>query len=92
MTEALAAHHPEEFPHRYLQSIATVSRHRGSGAGGAILTHCLAAAARAGVPVYLEASTKRSATLYERCGFIRVGESIPLPEDGPTMLPMWFRG
>lgn len=92
VTAALAARHPEEFPHRYLQSIATLPRHRGSGAGGAILTHRLAAAVRAGVPVYLEASTERSAALYERCGFVRVGEPIPLPEDGPTMLPMWFRG
>ncbi|WP_084495506.1 GNAT family N-acetyltransferase [Nocardia shimofusensis] len=89
VTELVAQSHPREFPHRYLQSIVTVPEHRGQGAGAAILTARLPAAAE---PVYLEASTQRSAALYERCGFVRTGHTLALPEGGPVLIPMWFRG
>ncbi|WP_280265057.1 GNAT family N-acetyltransferase [Nocardia wallacei] len=84
--------HPAEFPHRYLQSIATVPHRRGSGAGAAILTDRLKAAAAEGLPAYLEASTERSSRLYERCGFVLQGDPIHLPDGGPTLRPMWFQG
>ncbi|MEV0336084.1 GNAT family N-acetyltransferase [Nocardia sp. NPDC050717] len=84
--------HPREFPHHYLHVIVTVPEHRGKGAGGAILAERLAGFAAAGEPAFLEASTERSSRLYARRGFARTGEPIVLPEDGPTLLPMWFRG
>ncbi|RDI50019.1 GNAT family N-acetyltransferase [Nocardia mexicana] len=89
---AVNERHPTEFPHRYLQSIATVPHRRGSGAGAAILTDRLKAAAAEGLPAYLEASTERSSRLYERCGFVLRGEPIQLPDGGPTLRPMWFQG
>jgi len=89
VTELVARTHPREFPHRYLQSIVTVPEHRGRGAGAAILAARLPAAEE---PVYLEASTERSAALYARCGFVRTGRDLPLPDDGPILIPMWFRG
>ncbi|MFI6869338.1 GNAT family N-acetyltransferase [Nocardia sp. NPDC050406] len=92
LTGLLEKTHPAEFPHRYLHVIVTLPEHRGKGAGAAIITDRVKAAADAGVPAYLEASTERSARLYERCGFVHEGEHIVLPENGPTLRPMWFRG
>ncbi|MFD0359962.1 GNAT family N-acetyltransferase [Nocardia sp. GCM10030253] len=92
LTALLAREHPREFPHRYLQVIATVPQRRGSGAGGAILADRLKAASDAGVPAFLEASTERSARLYTRRGFVRDNMTHTLPDGGPTLIPMWFRG
>ncbi|MEU7768724.1 GNAT family N-acetyltransferase [Nocardia sp. NPDC049190] len=91
VTGLLAREHPREFPHRYLQVIVTVPKHRGKGAGAVILADRLRAAAEAAVPAFLEASTERSVRLYARSGFVRVGTAHPLPDNGPTLIPMWFR-
>ncbi|UGT69170.1 GNAT family N-acetyltransferase [Nocardia gipuzkoensis] len=91
VTDLLAREHPREFPHRYLQVIVTMPEHRGKGAGAAILADRLKAASEAGVPAFLEASTERSARLYRRCGFAATGTTHTLPENGPTLIPMWFR-
>ncbi|MBF6547519.1 GNAT family N-acetyltransferase [Nocardia brasiliensis] len=92
VSDLLARTHPREFPHRYLQVIVTVPEHRGKGAGGAILAEQTKAASAAGVPAYLEASTERSARLYARNGFARTNIDHDLPDGGPTLRPMWFRG
>ncbi|MGQ4600570.1 GNAT family N-acetyltransferase [Nocardia sp. R6R-6] len=91
VTDLLAREHPREFPHHYLQVIVTVPEHRGKGAGAAILTDRLTAASAASVPAFLEASTERSARLYARSGFARTATTHTLPENGPTLIPMWFR-
>ncbi|MGW4718033.1 GNAT family N-acetyltransferase [Nocardia sp. NPDC004260] len=91
VTDLLAREHPREFPHRYLQMIVTVPEHRGKGAGAAILADRLKAASEADVPAFLEASTERSARLYSRCGFAPTGTTHTLPQNGPTLIPMWFR-
>ncbi|MGI5220313.1 GNAT family N-acetyltransferase [Nocardia sp. CA-290969] len=90
VTELLAREHPRRFPHRYLELIVTVPEFRGRGAGAAILGNRTRALAAAGMPAYLEASTERSSRLYARQGFVRTGETHTLPEDGPTLIPMWF--
>ena len=41
-----------------------------------------------GTPAYLQASTPRSRTLYERLGF-EVVEELRLPRSGPAIWPMW---
>lgn len=82
--------HPPTFPHSYLELIVTVPRYRGRGAGAAVLATRTRELAAAGLPAYLEASTERSARLYTRQGFVRTGETHTLPEDGPTLVPMWF--
>lgn len=92
LTALLAREHPREFPHLYVQVIAAVPQHRGSGAGGAILADRLKAASDAGVPAFLEASTEDSARLYTRRGFVRDTVTHTLPDRGPTLIPMWFRG
>lgn len=85
----IADAHPERFPHLYLYSIAVVPEHRGKGAGGAMIKARLATAEQDGMPVYLEASTEDSARLYRRHGFEAIGERLRLPEEGPTLIPMW---
>jgi hypothetical protein len=40
----------------------------------------------AGLPTYIEASSERSAALYERHGFVHMGV-LELPEGGP---PVWL--
>lgn len=84
--------HPREFPHSYLQLIVTVPEHRGHGAGAAIIADRLKSVSDAGLPAFLEASTERSARLYTRLGFVREPVTHTLPEGGPTLVPMWFRG
>ncbi|MFI9505476.1 GNAT family N-acetyltransferase [Nocardia sp. NPDC052566] len=90
--ELLAREHPREFPHSYLQVIVTVPEYRGKGSGAAILAERTKAASDAGLPAFLEASTERSARLYTRNGFVRTGVEHTLPEGGPTLRHMWFRG
>jgi hypothetical protein len=40
----------------------------------------------AGLPTYIEASSERSAALYERLGFVHL-DVLELPEGGP---PVWL--
>ncbi|WP_167473770.1 GNAT family N-acetyltransferase [Nocardia arthritidis] len=90
--ELLAREHPREFPHGYLQIVVTRPEHRGKGSTSAILADRLKAASDRGLPVFLEASTERSARLYARHGFTAEPVTHELPESGPTLRPMWFRG
>lgn len=85
IASAMALPHPDE-PHLYLASMAVVPESRGHGVGSALLRHRLAQARQ---PVYLEASTPRSAALYARHGFAPSGAPIALPEGGPVLRPMW---
>lgn len=76
--------------HLHLSAMATLPSHRGRGAGGVMLTAGLDRARRLGLPVYLEASTSDNRRLYERSGFHDLGEPIHLPDDGPSLQPMWL--
>ncbi|KOX19029.1 hypothetical protein ADK67_34500 [Saccharothrix sp. NRRL B-16348] len=88
MAAAVALPHPD-VPHLYLASMAVIPASRGRGVGAAILRHRLALADAERQPVYLEASTPRSAALYTRHGFAPAGAPIPLPDNGPLLLPLW---
>jgi ribosomal protein S18 acetylase RimI-like enzyme len=86
---AAQARHPAE-PHLFLSSMATLPAHRGRGAGAAMLAAGLEWARVLDLPVYLEASTFDNRRLYERCGFYDLGETIDLPDGGPSLQPMWL--
>lgn len=88
MAAAVALPHPD-VPHWYLASMAVVPESRGRGVGTAVLRHRLAQADVERQPVYLEASTPRSAALYARHGFTPCGTPIALPDDGPLLHPLW---
>ncbi len=68
ITGAVQAYHPR-VPHWYLETIGVAPSARGQGLGSALLAHRLAAVDAQDVPAYLESSSRRSGTLYQRHGF-----------------------
>jgi GNAT superfamily N-acetyltransferase len=85
--ELFEQHHPSG-PSAYLQLIGTVPEQQGHGRGSQLLRHALARCDEHGIAAYLEASTPANRRLYARHGFRTTGD-ITLPEDGPTVWPMW---
>ena len=69
---AIAPHHPDS-PHWYLGVLATAPAHQGRGHGPAVARPGLDAAARAGLPAFLETGVERNVALYERLGFAVTG-------------------
>jgi GNAT superfamily N-acetyltransferase len=70
-------------PHYYVRDVGVLPNMQGRGLGSALMGPTLERCDREGVPAYIEASSERSATLYERLGFqhtreLRVGSSPPL--------------
>ncbi len=70
-------------PHYYVRDIGVHPDSQGKGLGSALLHPTLERCDREGLPAYLEASSERSAALYERLGFqltdeLRIGGSPPL--------------
>ena len=76
--------HPKD-EHLYLPFIGATRP--GGGAGSRLLSAMSRTADAAGLPLYLEASTKTSARLYRRHGFV-ARETISAPGMPPTY-PMW---
>jgi GNAT superfamily N-acetyltransferase len=73
-------------PHYYVRYAGVATRFQGQGLGSALLRATLDRCDQEGVPAYLEASTERSAAVYERLGFLHLGE-LRVP-DGPRFWPM----
>lgn len=74
-------------PHYYIRTLGVATRFQGRGLGTALLRPTLDRCDREGVPAYLEASSERSAALYERLGFVHLGE-LRVPDGGPRFWPM----
>jgi len=72
--------------HYYIRYLGVATHFQGQGLGTALLRPTLDRCDQEGVPAYLEASTERSAALYERLGFVHLGE-LQVP-DGPRFWPM----
>jgi predicted GNAT family acetyltransferase len=72
-------------PHFYVRTVGVRSALQGQGVGSALMQGTLQRADSAGVPTYLEASSERSAALYERLGFAHI-DVLELPDGGP---PLW---
>jgi GNAT superfamily N-acetyltransferase len=82
---AMEERHPHE-PHFYVRIVGVRTDRQGNGVGTALMQPTLGKADSARVPAYIEASTERSAALYERLGFVHT-EVLELPEGGP---PVWL--
>jgi GNAT superfamily N-acetyltransferase len=80
---AMAERHLRE-PHFYVRAVGVRSALQGQGVGSALMQPTLERADSAGLPTYLEASSERSAALYERLGFLHM-EVLELPEGGPSV-------
>jgi GNAT superfamily N-acetyltransferase len=79
------SNHPQE-PHYYIRYLGVATRFQGHGLGTALLRPTLDRCDKEGMPAYLEASTERSAALYQRLGFVNLGE-LRVP-NGPRFWPM----
>ncbi|SOD64380.1 Acetyltransferase (GNAT) family protein [Streptomyces zhaozhouensis] len=79
--------------HWYLAAIGVRPAGRGLGVGSALLDGRLSTVDRAATaaPAYLEASTERSAALYERFGFLPTGRVEGFPP-GARPIAMWRPG
>lgn len=78
--------HPRE-PHWYLLALGVRPEVQGRGLGSALLAATLAVADERQEAAYLEATSTRSRTLYERFGFEVLAE-LSL-EDSPSLWAMW---
>jgi GNAT superfamily N-acetyltransferase len=87
VTELTEKRHPEE-PHWYLMVIGSDPSVRGGGFGQALMHSRLDRCDAEDVPAYLENSNPKNESYYLRFGFEVMGE-IKLPDDGPSMWPMW---
>jgi L-amino acid N-acyltransferase YncA len=82
---AMAERHLRE-PHFYVRTVGVRTALQGQGVGSALMQPTLERADSAGLPAYIEASSERSAALYERLGFVHMGV-LELPGGGP---PVWL--
>jgi hypothetical protein len=80
---ALEERHLRE-PHYYVRIIGVRGALQGRGLGSALMQPTLQQADSDGLPTYIEASTDRSAALYERLGFVHIAV-LELPEGGPPV-------
>jgi len=83
---AIESRHPHE-RHYYLPVIGIRPEWQGRGFGSALLRPILERCDRERVPAYLEASSPRNRTLYERHGFAVVEEMRV--SDSPPLWRMW---
>ena len=83
--EQMGGYHPQQ-PCWYLPLIGTDPTRRGAGLGSALLAHALATCDQQKMPAYLEATSARSARLYQRHGFEALG-TIQAGHS-PTLIPM----
>lgn len=82
----LEARHLRE-PHFYVRLVGVRTALQGQGVGSALMQPTLQQADSAGLPSYIEASSARSAALYERLGFVHL-DVLELPQGGPPIWPM----
>lgn len=80
--------HPRTPAHWYLPIIGVAPAWQGRGYGAALLRPALERCDADASPAYLEASTLRNVTLYERHGF-KVLEKCHYASDGPPLWRMW---
>ena len=72
--------------HFYVRTVGVAPALQGRGVGSALMRPTLERADSAGLATYIEASSERSAALYERLGFVHM-DVLELPEGGP---PVWL--
>lgn len=74
-------------PHIYVRTVGVRTEFQGQGLGSMLMQPTLAKADSNSLPAYIEASSERSAALYERLGFQHLGV-FELPDGGPPVWPM----
>lgn len=82
------AKHPNRPPHWYLAVLGVAPEWQGRGLGSLLMHPAFDEMDTAGLPAYLETSTPRARSLYERHGFTVTGE-LNVPMGGPPIWLMW---
>jgi ribosomal protein S18 acetylase RimI-like enzyme len=85
LLEQMGSFRPSE-PHWYLPMIGVDPACQGRGLGSDLMRRGLARGDREGMPAYLEATSLRSVSLYERFGFEAVGQIKT--KTSPPIVPM----
>jgi ribosomal protein S18 acetylase RimI-like enzyme len=88
LDDQMAATHPQDRSHAYLEFIAVDPPCQEHGIGTALIRHRLAELDAMDMPAFLDASNARNVRLYERLGFRQLSSQIHLSE-GTIMIPMW---
>jgi GNAT superfamily N-acetyltransferase len=85
LAAAMEWHHGRQVrrSHYYVREVGVLPKMQGMGLGSALIRSTLERCDQLGLPAYLEATSERSASLYERLGFdlnmeLRVAGSPPL--------------
>jgi GNAT superfamily N-acetyltransferase len=89
----LEQNHPAGAPHHHLAMLAVRPDRQGVGVGAEILrSYHQQIDSQDGGPAYLEASSERVHSLYQRNGYELASDApFYLPDGGPPMWPMWRR-
>ena len=85
LAELTGSRHPHDRPHFYLFLLGAAVH--GRGAGSELLQPVLERCDADGLPAYLESSSARNVSFYERHGFRVQWEAAP--DGGPTLRGMW---
>jgi GNAT superfamily N-acetyltransferase len=83
----IESNHPKE-PHWYLPFVGVEPERQGRGIGTALMRPIVERCDDQRLPAYLEATTPRNRTCYERQGF-EVTEEFHFPKGGPPSWRMW---
>ena len=83
----IESNHPKE-PHWYLPFVGVEPERQGRGIGTALMRPIVERCDDQRLPAYLEATTPRNRTCYERQGF-EVTEEFRFPKGGPPSWRMW---
>ncbi|MFI5756094.1 hypothetical protein [Streptomyces sp. NPDC051569] len=84
-----AEHHPAEPAHFYASFAAVRPSRQRRGLLSGLLDELAARADREGVGAYAEASSPGGEALCRQVGFAPVGDTIVLPDSGPSLRPLW---
>lgn len=91
LIELLDTHYPRDLPpHGHIALAAVRPEAQGEGARVALTDELVRLSLALGLGGYCEASSERSAMLWERLGMQRVGDPIPLPESEVGLIPMFI--
>jgi len=89
LDEVMDANHPHDRPHEHLALLAVRPGRQSSGLGSRLLAYRHRELDAAERPAYLEASTMRSAELYERHGYRHIGAPFAPGDSTAAFWPMW---
>ncbi|MEV4973859.1 hypothetical protein [Streptomyces scopuliridis] len=84
-----AEHHPAGPAHYYASFAGVRASRRRHGLLSGLLRELVERADREGYGAYVEASSPGGEAVSRRLGFVPCGDAISLPDNGPSLRPLW---